>query len=166
MKQPAFIGAAVLFLLSVVFGIVFWGNPIDARAGLPPPTQAPPPTSGAPPEIKQFNGPYLEKPLTRKQALQIAYDFDQKNTIWDKPWSLGDFNSESERITVELFKTRNINGEKAGPKSENGPLWVVTVRGNVRWHGFNGNDALHDGMVYQIAQDSGNILGFNIGITR
>jgi hypothetical protein len=166
MKQSTFIGAALLFVASVVFGVVLFGKPIDARAGLPTPTQAPPPTAGTPPEIKGFSGPLLEKPLTRKQALQIAYDFDQRNATWDKSWSPTDLNNESGRVTVELFKTRNVNGEKAGPKSENGPMWVVTVRGNVRWHGFNGNDALHDGMVYQIAQESGNILGFNIGITR
>lgn len=166
MKQQMFLSGSVLFIVSVMLGLAFLNTPLSANAGLPPPTPAPSPTAGPRPEIKKFEGPTLDKPLTRKQAVQIAYEFDKKNAVWEQPWSVADLDKRPARIRVEHSKTRNINGEKMGPIGENGPMWIITIKGQVKWNGFNGNGRIHDGMVYQISQNTGNILGYRIGITK
>lgn len=166
MKQQKFLCGSVLFIVSVMLGLAFLNTPLGANIGLPPPTPAPSPTAGPRPEIKKFEGSVLDKPLTRKQAVQTAYEFDKKNAVWGQPWSVDDLGKNPERITVERSETRNINGEKIGPIGENGPIWIITIRGEVKWNGFKGNDRIHDGMVYQISQNTGNIVGYRIGITK
>lgn len=165
MKNRPMIAASAMFVLSIVIGFTLFSNPVGTRAGLPPPTLAPSRTPGSPSKSNIREAPTLEKPLTKNQALQIAYAFDQQNATWENPWLPDNADVLSGRVKVESSYTQNDGGANVIPKNKN-LLWIITVKGNVRWNGFKGDSKVHDGMVYRISRKTGSIISYRIGITK
>lgn len=151
--------ALVFFLGIATFGVIQNNHPNTAQAANPPPTPAPPPTPGPHPTIQLFNGPYLAQPLTKQEAVALAYHYDQRIAVWDSPWSLQDFQQKSRRIRVKWYADRGFDGSRYGVGVETGPVWVMTITGRVKVNvpGLSGTTL--DGVSYIIAQRTGNFLG-------
>lgn len=78
-------GALVVVLFFITFSQVITTS---TNATVPanistPPTPAPSPTPGPPSTFEPFEGPYLDKPLTKEQAVQKAFAYDKKWAVWD-----------------------------------------------------------------------------------
>lgn len=165
--KKLFLITSGLALVAGLLGIVVLSpttNPV--RAGAPPPTAAPTRTPGPPPPIEEFVGPYLEHPLNEAAAVQRAFEIDQQYAKWDKAWSPDDAGKQSSRITVQWHAERDYDGAYYGPGTERGPVWVIIIKGRVRWNGLHGDDKTHQGITYVIAQKTGNLLRVRVGPTR
>lgn len=157
--------ASVMMLASVIVLVVLFGSNFGAvRAGPPPPTAVPSvPTRGPRQPIPEFNGPYLDKPLDEQAALKLAVEVDKKNAIWEKPWADQAIEGMFDRVTVKWYPRCDFEAGGAGPGVECGPVWVIRIKGAFRDIGFKGDNKLHDGITYIIAQGTGHLLGVRVG---
>lgn len=135
----------------------------NAIAAALAPTPAPSPTTGPPVPVKEFDGPFLEKELDMEEAAQIAFDYDQKNAVWNKPWNVKGINKKNGRIKVESFSDRSFDGSDYGPGVENGPVWVITIKGKVTMTGLGSDSRTHGSVSYIIAKRTGHLLGWRTG---
>jgi hypothetical protein len=158
--------AIVEILRNGRFQILFM---IIATLGLMP-APAPTPTLGVPPPWELASP--LDKPLTTKeQAIARALQVDATRAVWDQPWSSATLNTQVGRVTIELFKSRTEESAQAGRNeafapeldANAGPVWRITIRGNVKLRmlgglSANATDALYDGVTYIISQRTGELL--------
>lgn len=162
-KIISIVSVLELATVSVLF-VLFGSNFGAVRAGPPPPTAAPSvPTPGPRQPIPEFNGPYLDKPLDEQAALKLAVEADKKNAVWEKPWAEKATGYKSDRVTVKWYPRCDFEAGGAGPGVECGPVWVISIKGAFRDIGFKGDNKLHDGITYIIAQETGHLLGVRVG---
>lgn len=164
MKKTISIASVLVLALVVLLFVMFRSNLAAVRAGPPPPTAAPAvPTPGPQQPIPEFNGPYLDKPLDEQAALKLAVEVDKESAVWEKPWADQALAGKSDRVTVKWYPKCNFEGKGVGPGVECGPVWVITIRGAYRYIGFKGDNKIHDGITYIIAQKTGHLLGVRGG---
>lgn len=141
-------------------------TPISPRTPAPP-TVAPPPTPGSPVPITPKPIPTLAEPLTEEGALKKALDVDSRTARWRaKPWSLDTLRLEPGRVTVEWYSDRSYDNPSNPPDPETGPVWVVTIRGDVQLFLIGrGVDSrmIHESVTYILAQKTGLLLGMRAG---
>ena len=174
MKSRRF-GLAVALILVVITLIAYTiFNDVDVMAGnfaqQLPPTPAPTRTPGPPVRITPKPIPTLTQTLdTEAQVLARALEIDSGAARWEKPWSLGTSRLEPGRITVAWHPDRSFEGGNYPPEFfETGPVWTVTIHGNVSLDlpgGFGSNaNTRYDGITYIIAQKTGDFLGWQTGL--
>lgn len=164
MKKTISISTVLDLALVVILFIVFGSNLAAVRAGSPPPTAAPAiPTPGPRQPIPEFNGPYLDNPLDEQAALKLAVEIDKENAIWEKPWAAEALAGKSDRMTIKWHPRCDFEAGGAGPGVECGPVWVVSIQGAFRDIGFKGDQKVHNGIMYIIAQQTGHLLGVRVG---
>jgi hypothetical protein len=135
----------------------------------PAPTPAPTATPGPPIGITPRPRLMLAQPLdTEEQVLTHALAIDSRTALWrSKPWSIDTPRLEPGRVTVKWYSGRSYDGTVYGPGAETGPVWVVTIAGDVRLilpgEGFDPR-MVYDGVTYTIAQRTGDLLGVHTGI--
>ncbi len=164
-----------LFAISVALGVAvlavsFITNNENVAAftfaQMPPPTPAPTRTPGPPVRTTPEPIPTLAQPLTEEQALREALEIDSQVAIWrSKPWSIDTPRLEPGRVTTKLYSDRSYDGTSYGPDAENGPVWVVTINGEVRLllPGEYDHRVIHDGVTYEISQKTGHWWGVHWG---
>lgn len=158
MKSSLGIIITAILLTSSILTVTWLNSEGKVNAGSPPPTPAPTRTVGPPSTVKNFDGPFLEVPLKKKEALSIAHEFDKQHANWDSPWEVKDM-GEGNRITIQWYPDRNYDKtHRYGPSAENGPVWVITIKGRVRLTDMKDTRA-HESVTYIIAQNTGHILG-------
>ena len=158
MKRCFGILLVIILVVSSVIAVAQPNLTNTVRAGEPPPTPAPTRTAGPPPPVKNFDGPFLKEPLKKKDAVNIAHEFDRQHAIWDSPWQAKDL-GEGNRIDVQWYPDRNYDGtHHYGPSAENGPVWVITIKGRVRLSDMNDNRT-YERVTYIIGQNTGHVLG-------
>lgn len=157
--------ASILTLAIVIMLFVLFGRNFGAvRADPPLPTAAPSvPTPGPRQPIPEFNGPYPDKPLDEQAALKLAVEVDKENAIWEKSWGDQALAGKSDRVSIKWYPKCNFEGEGVGLGVECGPVWVISIKGAFRDIGFKGDNKVHDGMTYIIAQQTGHLLGVRVG---
>lgn len=156
------IGFTILALGLVGFAVFLMKNSEAVRAGRPVPTPAPTQTKGPPVEAKSVVVS-LAKPLTREQAFDRVLEYDRRIAVWKKTWSQETLRIEPNRIQIQWYADRTYDGSEFGPSAERGPLWVITIRGPVHLIYDDPPNVYHDGISYEIAEQTGNILGFTTG---
>lgn len=167
-------GLAVVLIFVVITLIAYTiFNNVDVMAGnfaqQPPPTPAPTRTPGSPVRITPKPIPTLTQTLdTETQVLVKALEIDSGAARWEKPWSLDTSRLEPGRITVAWHPDRSFEGSYYPPEFfETGPVWTVTIQGNVSLDlpgGFGSNaNTRYDSITYIIAQKTGNFLGWRTG---
>ncbi len=172
MKPERFLLPLILMFVVAILTVFVIFNNQGAVAGtfaqMPPPTPAPPPTPGPPVGITPEPIPTLAQPLTEEGALRRALEIDSHVAIWrSKPWSIDTPRLEPGRITINWYSDRTYDGSSYAPDAETGPVWVVTIKGNVRLllvgEGFDPR-LIRDGVTYTIAQNTGDLLGVRTGL--
>jgi len=165
------------FAVSIVLGIVILtvsslannGEVVAATfAQMSPPTPAPTRTPGPPVGITPKAYAPLAQPLTEEGALRRALEIESQVVIWrSKPWSMDSPRVEPGRVSVKWYLDRTYNGSSYAPDAEIGPVWVVTVKGDVRLlllgMASNLDLVVHDGVTYTIAQKTGDLLRVQAG---
>jgi hypothetical protein len=158
------LGVVVLFMLVFTFSQILTTSATTLASGVAPkPTPAPSPTPGPPQPIQPFNGPYLDKPLSMEQAVQKAFNFDQRFAVWESPWNINTPINQGGRLQVQSFPNRGFDGSTYGPGQEDGPIWLVTIKGKVKMTGPGGDWRTHGSVSYIIAQTTGHFLGWRAG---
>jgi hypothetical protein len=158
MKQSFGILLVIILVVGSVIAVAQPNLNNTVRAGDPPPTPAPTRTAGPPPPVKNFDGPYLNEPLNEKAALEIAHQFDSQHAIWAEPWKVND--SMGKRVTIQWHPDRNYDGtHHYGSTAENGPVWVITIKGQVRFIDLEKNEHTYGAVTYIIGQKTGHVLG-------
>lgn len=158
--QLAGLVAANVLLIAL---LIFLPNTLQTtRAQRTAPTPAPPPTAGPPPPI-EHSWPVLDQPLTQDQAVLRALEFDKVFAIWQEPWSRETFQNQPDRISIKWHSDRSYDGNEYGPLAEMGPVWVITIKGAVKFTDEGPERPYHDGLTYTIGQNSGSILGNTAG---
>lgn len=160
MQNLILIAAGLIMLVIITMHSL--GESEVVRAGPAPPTPAPTATPGTPTKSQSVY-PTLEHPLSKEEAIQKALEYDKRIALWLTPWSLDTLLQEPERITVNSYPDRSYDGSEYGEDAENGPLWVVTIKGKVQLIGWDPTGRFHDGISYQISQKTGDVLGFRSG---
>lgn len=150
--------------LVIVVAITALASIRSVGAGNPwVPTPAPSPTPGPAPDSFSQAYPELVQPLEKDQSLDQALSYDAKLAKWEKPWDTATVNTEPERITVEWHADRSYDGSYFGPGTETGPVWVITIKGQVRINEDN-YQMVYDGITYTIGQKTGHLLQFATGL--
>lgn len=152
-------------LICIVLAMLVLTEQTIARDGPIAPTLAPKPTNGPPPTSVIASSPKLEHPLTKAQAIQKVFEYDQRIALWQESWSLETFSKETQRITVQLHPDRTYNGSELGEGTENGPVWSVTIKGKVQLPMMDHANEIKDGITYDVSVNTGEILGFITGPT-
>ncbi len=156
-REFFFIGAAMLIaVITLVMLFPFENNALRAQRAAP--TPAPTATPGAPRPIVP-SWPTLERPLTKQEALQKAFQYDQGN-VWQEPWSLDTLVSDPARITVEWYPDQTYDGTRLDEYSYRGPVWVITIKGNVDLVEDRSNRTYKQ-VTYRIAQLTGDLLSMS-----
>src|SRR5574341_1123050 len=166
MKILRYLLAVSVALATVVLVVSFMANNENVAAfsfaQIPPPTPAPTRTPGPPAPIGPRPIPTLAQPLTEEGALRKALENDSRIAVWREPWSLDTVRSEPGRITIRWYPDRTVAGTQyALDEFESGPVWAVTIRGNVRLYGRQFEE--YEGVTFIIAQKTGNFLGWRSG---
>ncbi|HZQ05103.1 MAG TPA: hypothetical protein VFD70_00895 [Anaerolineae bacterium] len=159
------VSVSIIFVLLIVFlsQVLTTDWKSIAKAGPLSPTPAPPPTVGPPPPIKEFHSPYLDRAVDKQEAINIALNYDKQFAIWNSPWSAKDLNSQAGWIQIQSFPDRGFDGHKYGPGAEVGPVWVITIKGQVQMTGLGSDGRTHGSVRYIIAQRTGHLLGWRTG---
>lgn len=157
------IGVIGLTAIVIIFVFLSSTGGIVKAEDFQGPTPAPTATIGPPVPPNPFDGPFLDKPLTQEEALELVAQLDKQDSTWEESWSIDDLNSGSKRITVQSYPNRGYDGSEYGPGAEDGPVWVITIAGTLKWNGFHGDDQSHDGITYVIAQRTGHLLRVAVG---
>ncbi len=137
-------------------------------AQMSPPTPAPPTPArtrapGPPVGIAPRPIPTLARPLdTEEQVLRQVLEYDARAAVWRKPWSLDTPGLEPGRISIKWHSDRSYDGSSYGPNDVRGPVWVVTIKGEVRLYPHP--DAVYDGVTYVIDQNTGFVLRMTAGV--
>src|SRR5574341_1689136 len=164
MKFLGYLFAVGAALATVVLIVSIMAKNENVAAGtfaqMPPPTPAPTRTPGPPVYTTPEPIPTLAQPLTEEGALRKALEIDSRTAIWrDKPWSIDTPRLEPGRVTVK-WKSNDDD-------AETGPVWIVTIKGEVRLRLYlgQGHDdrGIFDGVTYYIAQKTGVFLGVSTG---
>ncbi len=173
MKPKHFLVPVILIFVAILTVFVVFGNQ-DVVAGtfsqMSPPTPAPTRTPGPPPRITPISIPTLTQPLnTEEQVLKRALEIDAGAVAWSQPWSLDTPRLEPGRISIKGYPDRSFEGNQySSPWLESGPVWVVTIKGNVRLNLPGGLgpviNTTYDGVTYIIAQKTGSFLGWRSGM--
>lgn len=150
-------------VLTVLLASIIFERTDNAIATSPVPTAAPKKTQGPPPTTIPSVYSVLEHPLTKEEAIQKAFEYDRRIAKWQEDWSPQTFTSDPNRITATWYKDRSYDGSEPGEGAENGPIWVVTINGNVQLPGEDPQNRVHDGISYQVSQDNGLVWGFVTG---
>jgi hypothetical protein len=129
------------------------------------PTSVPTATEGPPPTTAPSVSIALDHPLTREEAVQVALEYDRRVAARQTDWSFQTLTAEPERITVEWYKDRSYDGSEPGEGVENGPIWVVTIKGNVQVQ-MDRQNAVRGWISYAVSQNTGVVWGFQAGSTR
>jgi hypothetical protein len=171
MKSKRFLlPIALLFVAILTVFVVFGNQDVVAAtfAQMGPPTPAPTRTPGPPVGITPRPIPTLVQPLTEEQALTKVLEIDSRTAIWRSTlWSLNTVHLEPGRISIKWYSDRAYDGSWYAPDAETGPVWVVTIKGDVRLSligmGFDSR-RIYDGVTYIIAQKTGDLLGVDTGL--
>ncbi len=92
-------------------------------------------------------------------------EIDSRVAVWGKPWSLDTPRLEPGRISIKWYPDRSFDGSQYSPDEfETGPVWAVTIKGNVKLHLPGARYPEYDGVTYEIAQKTGNFLGWRTGL--
>lgn len=174
MRTLRYLFAVGVALGAVILAVSFRANYEGAVAGtfaqMSPPTPAPTRTPGPPPRITPIPIPTLTQPLnTEEQVLKRALEIDAGAVAWSQPWSLDTPRLEPGRISIKGYPDRSFEGNQySSPWLESGPVWVVTIKGNVRLNLPGGPgpviNTTYDGVTYIIAQKTGSFLGWRSGM--
>lgn len=173
MKQRSWFSVALIIVTIPIAILVIIGNQsVFANQKPLPPTIAPTATPGDPLPLPTTVS--LAQPLTTKeQALEQLLRYDASIAIWSRPWSKDTMTLEPDRITIEAYPNigaesaaRGFKGEVPEVDANSGPVWVVTIKGDVAaiMSPFpNGSSVIYDGITYVISQITGNLLEVRTG---
>lgn len=154
----------VALALTVILGISAFSLASDqnVRAGPAGPTPAPTRTPGAPVEQESVYVP-LAHPLTQEEAVARAFELDRYLAVWQEPWNPTTLTAQPERISVEWHADRSYEGDEYGHGVEQGPVWVISIKGPVQLRQEPADGMYHDGLSYRISQLTGNLFGYRAG---
>lgn len=141
-----------------------------------PPTPAPTPTPGFPLPLPT-SVPLARPLLSQEQVLNQALQYDAAWSTWVRPWSKDTMSLEPDRITIEAYPSfgaesiaRGVKGEIPAVDTDSGPIWVVTIKGDVHVAVItpypNGSTVVYDGVTYVISQETGNLLEIRTGVPK
>jgi hypothetical protein len=134
-------------------------------AQMSPPTPAPTPTAGPPVKVAARTIPTLAQILTTdEQVLKRALEIDSIVAERSQPLSIDIYRSEPGRFSLTWYADRSFHGNQYSPNEfETGPVWVVTIRGNLKLHLPGPRSGEYDSVSYIIAQRTGSFLGWHTG---
>jgi len=164
--KPTYLLALTVLTACMVWVLAF-NKPPSVAATQPAettPAIAPSPSAGSSPDLAFPTPKPLPDPLaTPGQALSWLRRYD--TATWDQAWSLETLTLQPSRITISLFASWSATGDgqfAPGADDAIGPVWKITIRGNVHPHGLTAANqqsaGTYSGMTYLIAQRSGIML--------
>lgn len=163
MKTFQLIALVTAIALVVALLILLPNDAQELRAQRAAPTAAPTETEGPPSALPTASLKLLSQPLTEEQAVARAAEVDQLLVLWSEPWSLETLQTQPDRISIEWHSDRDYMGDKYGPGAQRGPVWVITIKGPVRFASDKPETPYRDGITYTIAQNTGDYLGYITG---
>jgi hypothetical protein len=177
MKQYRRVSMALIVATLLVGLLIVLKNENAVANQVPlPPTPAPTATPGVPLPLPT-SVPLARPLLSQEQALNQVLQYDASWAVWMHPWSKDTVSLEPDRITIETYPSigaesvaRGFKGEIPAVDADSGPIWVVTIKGDVHVAVItpypDGASVIYDGVTYVISQRTGNLLEIRTGVPK